>query len=119
MAVNQKRYFCRVKFTTAILYLYILLLPCLPCMDKDECSEKATTTAGSTASHHRDHEDEEEGCTPFCSCVCCGHIFTPSFAEQKPTLIPTEAIKKQPSFYKNISLPADFFGNIWQPPKWC
>lgn len=88
-------------------------------MDRDECADKANATAVSTASDHSDHEDEEEGCTPFCSCICCGHILTPNIAEQKPTLIPTDPTKKQTFFYKNISLAADFFGNIWQPPKWC
>lgn len=88
-------------------------------MDKAECADETATTAATTASHHGDHEDEEEGCTPFCSCVCCGHIFTPSTPEQKPTLISAETIKKQPFFYKSISLATDFFGNIWQPPKFC
>jgi hypothetical protein len=107
-----------VKFLFIIFCFYILLLPGFPCMDKDECADKAKTEAASTASNHAGHEEEEEGCPPFCNCVCCGHIFTPGFSQEKHTQVAPVTTIKQSFFYKNIALSADFFGNIWQPPKW-
>jgi len=106
-----------VKFLTLIFAFYILLLPCFPCSDTDECIDNAKKEKASSSTDHKDRQHENEACNLFCSCACCGQIFSPNFKLDKvATTKPLEKTKQQ-FFYANISHCSDFFGNIWQPPK--
>lgn len=111
-----KLYLCPVKLLTFILGLYVLALPCMPCMDNDECNEPVTVSVSQPADQHN-HQDEEEACAPFCNCACCGHIVTSSVHTLKITAVKPGAAKRLPSYYNSISLSSDHFGNIWQPPR--
>lgn len=113
-----KLYLWPVKLLTLILGIYMLVLPCMPCMDSDECTGPATIPVVQSAGQH-DHGDEEEACAPFCSCACCGHIVTSNSQALKMVTVKPVAGKRLPSYYNSISLPSDFFGNIWQPPRIC
>lgn len=113
---SQKHYLCRVKFLTLILALYILVLPCLPCTDTSEC-HKDSTTSITVLSGHENHPQENEICNPFCSCACCGHIVTTNFQPNKIMACRIFPQQQLQYFYENVSLSSDFFGNIWQPPK--
>jgi hypothetical protein len=94
----------------------MLLLPCLPCMDSDECSEPAGTEV-SQLMNHNDHEQDEEACGPFCNCICCGSIVNSNFHLPKIAELKAMPAKTLRSYYNSISLPSDYFGNIWQPPR--
>ena len=85
----------------------------MPCTDTNECKEPLSNAA-QTASHEK---HEEEACGPFCACFCCGHIVSQNFQVPKITVAKPVIKERLQSFYDNISLPSDFFGNIWQPPK--
>jgi hypothetical protein len=105
-----------VKFLTLFFAVYILLLPCIPCTDAEECDDISKTEISHSADH-TDHQDDDEACNPFCSCACCGHIFVPNFQVNKTGISkPIDGLKQQ-YFYKSIFLSSDCFGNIWQPPK--
>lgn len=105
-----------MKLLTLILCIYMLFLPCMPCMDSDVCIEPATIPVVQSAGQH-DHGDEEEACAPFCSCACCGHIVTSNSQALKMVTVKPVAGKRLLSYYNSISLPSDSFGNIWQPPR--
>lgn len=111
-----KLYLCLVKLLTLVFSFYFLALPCMPCMDKSECKEQAGTTS-ITAGSHAGHQDEDESCAPFCNCTCCGQIVSESSSALKMATVKQPPDKKQPAFYCSISLPSDYFGNIWQPPR--
>lgn len=111
-----KLYFCRVKLLTIIFSFYILFLPSLPCMDKEECNEVEKASV-SNMPCDKEHQHNDEACNPFCSCACCGQVFAPVFQLNKVVSIKPQIIQKQHFFYKNISLPTNFLGNIWQPPR--
>ena len=85
-------------------------------MDKEECEEVEQTSVSKTPCDE-EHEHNDEACNPFCSCACCGQVFTPGFQLNKMAYTKPMATQKQQSSYKNICLPANFLGNIWQPPK--
>lgn len=106
-----------MKFLTITFAFYILILPCFPCADKEECNDSSKTQITTSSSDHKDHQHESENCNPFCSCACCGQIFFPNFHPDKAVNSKPIGILKQQFFYTNISLSSDFFGNIWQPPK--
>jgi hypothetical protein len=108
-------YFCRVKLLIVIFSLYVLLLPALPCSDPNECRETAATEAPvNDTGNHKQHD--EEACSPFCNCSCCGQIFTPVLHLNRIAIVKQTA-QKQQYFYQDISLSSDFLGTIWQPPK--
>jgi hypothetical protein len=103
-----------VKLLAAIFSFYILLLPALPCRDTEECKAIASTEAPAQTGNHKPHD--EEACSPFCNCFCCGQIFT-LVLHLNRIAIAKQTLQKQPYFYKNISVSSDFLGTIWQPPR--
>ena len=114
--LNAILYFCVVKFLTLLFAFYILLLPCIPCTDKEECTD-VSKTQSIQSSGHQQHQHENEACTPFCTCACCGQTIVSSFNNNKPSIAKLLAQQKGQTHYNNISTPAHFLGNIWQPPK--
>jgi hypothetical protein len=111
----SKNYFCTVKLLTALLAFYLLLLPIVPCSDIDEGNRQEQPVVSAAASHS-DHQDNDEGCNPFCNCSCCGQIFTPVFLAGKT--IPVKPItKKRRYFYRATAFLPGYSGAIWQPPK--
>jgi len=84
-------------------------------MDNDECNALpgiVLQTAG-----HSGHQDDEEACAPFCNCTCCGHVVNSNSFLIKIAAVKPLFKEKPQTYYNNISLPSDFFGNIWQPPR--
>jgi len=103
-----------VKLLIAIFSLYILLLPAVPCSDTKECKEAAATDAQAQGGKHKEHEDE--ACSPFCNCSCCGQVFTPVLQLNRAAIVKLIP-QRQQQFYQDRSLSSDFLGTIWQPPK--
>jgi len=110
-------YLCPVKLVSILLASYILVLSCLPCSDSRECNINSPTTITKASGNHQDHQHEDEACSMFCSCACCGQIFVPHFQPMLIELSDTPHARKELFAYHNDRLPADFYGNIWQPPK--
>jgi hypothetical protein len=94
--------------------MYLLLLPGLVCAETNTCKDELQNSALQTADHG-EHEDED--CGNFCTCSCCVHIVSANF--QSPQIIIDKPFTKRQllSIYNNISLPSNYFGNIWQPPR--
>ena len=96
-----------MKWTPFILFLYILALSVAPCTDgaNDACKEKIE--------QHDHSEDEDDGCTPFCTCSCCGSLFT--FAEAITNFKSSTDISEKIDSYSS-----HYFGfyleEIWHPP---
>jgi hypothetical protein len=106
-----------VKFLTLFFSVYILLLPGFPCSDVAECFDDSKIEIANKSTNHNNHQHENDGCNPFCSCACCGQVLFPNHQlNNVVTLKPIENLRQQ-FFYKNIFISSDFFGNIWQPPK--
>jgi len=85
-------------------------------METGSGDDKTKTALNRSSSNPEEQQHENEPCTPFCSCACCGHGSL-TLHMNKITLARPQAKKQQSFFYNNISLSSDFFGNIWQPPK--
>jgi hypothetical protein len=109
-------YFCRVKLLAFIFSWYILLLPALPCADSKECKPADKTVVAAAGCQGQQHQHEDEACSPFCACACCGQVYTSGFQLNKSN--PTKpATQKQQYFYTSASLSSRYLGTIWQPPK--
>ncbi|MFN3752545.1 DUF6660 family protein [Flavobacterium sp.] len=106
-----------MKLVNYILSIYLVALSCLPCADIEVSS--AAHKAAEIASNHDEHSHDKENdlCSPFCSCNCCGSQIVTYF---KTTIINctvvSKGIKTQlPSYTSKFT--SNFFGSIWQPPQ--
>jgi len=84
-----------------------------PCSDgvtcESELSEKTSTT-------HDHSQDEDDYCTPFCVCLCCGT----TFVIEKEYLCPSTSYliqKKLDIGYKKSLYRFDFIHSVWHPPN--
>jgi hypothetical protein len=100
---------------TLLLSIYLLVLACLPCGDREECKEPAQTCLrADTRSESHDHLAEH--CTPFCTCTCCAAavcaVRTQSIpAEPAPFYEEDAYLRYRSPFYAAVSFA------IWQPPR--
>lgn len=89
----------------------------MPCSDAITCQEEIVRTSSSTLNH--DHsEDEDDVCSPFCVCSCCGSytfLFTPYniFHIEKIAKANTPIFV---SFYHSDFI-SSYYYSFWQPPK--
>lgn len=88
----------------------------MPCMDANECNASTTILFTASLTHYA-MQHGDGNCSPFCSCACCGSYFSPNFLIQKIAADKLTEKEKKKIFYSGALLPIDFFGNIWQPPK--
>ncbi len=95
---------------------YLLFLSALPCADKNDCNEIAKTEIQKSTNHQK-HNNENENCSPFCICACCGVSVT----QINPTDFTVELVNYFTSKNNFISYKFTYssinFCNIWQPPK--
>jgi hypothetical protein len=97
-----------------IFSVYLFLLPGLACAGADNCDDEQERVV-TKATEHNEHENED--CGNFCTCSCCVHIVSVNFQASAICIDKPLAERIKLSFYHNISLPSNYFGNIWQPPK--
>lgn len=62
-----------MKAFAIFLSFYIILLSAIPCVDvvRHATSDKVELTQSTTDDHH----ENDEHCSPFCTCICCQAIF--------------------------------------------
>lgn len=100
-----------MKYTSFILSFLVLILSVLTCSDKDACDESVTVHI---SQNHQHAQDQEDTCSPFCTCQCCGVSY--SVALDSPVL-PKHTFLG--SFYWLFELPdnpQEYLHNIWHPP---
>ncbi|HVD97251.1 MAG TPA: DUF6660 family protein [Cytophagaceae bacterium] len=94
-----------------VLSLFILVLSTVPCSDDHEQAQPST----GLSDNHSDHE--QDSCTPFCSCSCCGIggivLSTPVFSV---TLHTVQTSSPSSSHY-SFDFISSYFYSFWQPPK--
>ena len=96
-----------MKWIPFILCIYILALSIIPCTDgtTDACKEKIE--------HHDHSEDEDDGCTPFCVCSCCGSLFT--FSDIVSYFSFNSKISEKIDSYSSHYF-SSYLEEIWHPP---
>lgn len=105
-----------MKLFTLIFSIYLLVLSCVPCADKDECISNLKKEVPTSASHQHNKKNIENGsCTPFCSCSHCpaSAFFQSVIKKSAPKLF---VLISRYSEYK-ISFSSNKIASIWQPPK--
>lgn len=106
-----------MKLLNYILSIYLIALSCLPCADIEvsNTAHKASEIVHTQEKHS--HDKENDLCSPFCSCNCCGsQIVTYFKAVSYNFTVVSKGIKTQlPSYTSQLT--SNFFGSIWQPPQ--
>jgi hypothetical protein len=111
--------FAKMKLFTFIYALYILVLPLLPCGDREECNDEKVKTSivKNVDTDHQNHDVEDENCSPFCTCMCCGQIITNLFYPIKEEKSNHSFQSKNIASYKSNFHLSSYLDRIWQPPK--
>ena len=93
------------------------MLTAYPCADKHKDVSTNSCHTQTSSQHNHSHETDNDLCSPFCVCNCCGQQ-TLTFLEIQSFqfLIHFQEIKSSISFYKSTSF-SNFYGSIWQPPQ--
>lgn len=104
-----------MKWLTLIFALYLLLLSCVPCMCDD--IKTSDTTRDTKTNNPAKKKNNDDNCTPFCTCTCCP---APAFFHIKAdynTNKPTAFIN--PMHFTLVDKDYSSYNchNIWQPPK--
>ncbi|MBK9985146.1 MAG: hypothetical protein IPP15_22775 [Saprospiraceae bacterium] len=94
--------------------LYILVLSMWPCGDACDHSFIPQPLVSEPQSSHNDHH-EDEACSPFCLCPCCGTVCNQSHQPIESITISWTSALNQP--HDQTSLLQDIYFSIWQPPK--
>lgn len=100
-----------MKYIALLLSFIIFSLSVQPCSDGQTCEEENNALT----QQHEHSQDEEDHCTPFCICNCCGMSMTVS----KLKFISTQ--NTIPTFSWNFYFAFDYshlhLKNVWQPPR--
>ena len=108
-----------MKFLNYILSVYLIVLSSLPCADMEVSSaaHKAVEIASNHDEKSHNHDKENDLCSPFCSCNCCGSQIVSYF---NTTTLNFNVVSKNittqlPSYISKFT--SSFYGSIWQPPQ--
>ena len=102
-----------MRLLAVILSLYLVLLGIMPCGDAtEEHNHKEKIEAGA----HSDHDSADEDlCSPFCSCSCCG--VTLAFFSLEIQLPFKQAGLSEIKYPQSESQILQTSTSFWQPPK--
>ena len=108
-----------MKLLNYILSIYLIALSCLPCADMEVSSaaHKAVEISSNHDEKSHNHDKENDLCSPFCSCNCCGSQIVSYFKVLSFNFaVVSKTIKTQlPSYTSKFA--SNFYGSIWQPPQ--
>ncbi len=95
--------------------IYFTALSIMPCTDGISQIETHTSSEVSVSDNHHDHShNEEDGCTPFCVCACCGTIVVmPSIFQIGMRRIDLTSTYQ---FSYTFDYSFDYNEGIWHPP---
>ncbi len=99
-----------MKIIAFILSIFVFVSAVTPCSDGKTCDE-----LGRAEMPHHDHsEDENDDCSPFCVCTCCGSTFLESKISITPFLATTHFFKFD--FHYSFFYAFSYKEKIWHPP---
>ncbi|APD05890.1 hypothetical protein UJ101_00338 [Flavobacteriaceae bacterium UJ101] len=101
-----------MKFFIYIFSIFILTLTVQPCQDGAD----DTTISYEHQDDNHDHENHQDSCSPFCSCICCGMVSSDiELNKVASTKELPEYKTTHTSFYKNLYF-KEFIDSITHPP---
>ena len=110
-----------MKYIVQILAFYITALAFSPCSDANllGCSNDLSTNSIELQDINHDnhsHDQEDDDCTPFCTCICCGTIIDMPASNSIFLNNNDLASTFQFNYFFNYSL--DYLNTVWHPPTY-
>ncbi|MCP2025554.1 hypothetical protein L1276_000694 [Flavobacterium sp. HSC-32F16] len=105
-----------MKWITVLLSIYLIALSNMPCADMEVNSAMHTTAQFASEENHS-HDKDNDLCSPFCACNCCGAqvlSYQTSVTYEFPA--PYTKISITLPTYNSVFI-SNFYGSIWQPPQ--
>ena len=104
-----------MKIVNYIFSIYLIVLSCLPCadMEMDSTSHFSKEISSNTDKHS--HDNENDACSPFCVCNCCGNQNFACNMHYNFVFFKNTLDAKVPGYKSMIT--CNYFGSIWQPPQ--
>lgn len=89
----------------------------MPCADMEVSSLANSKMAHSKDNDNHSHNTDNDLCSPFCSCNCCGSQIGSYFKVLTINSVEvSKSIKTQLPTYTS-KFASNFYGSIWQPPQ--
>jgi len=105
-----------MKWIAILLSIYLVALSNMPCADMEVDSAVHKTAQFSSESNHS-HDKENDLCSPFCACNCCGaQVLSYQTSEIFEFPVAFKMISKALPNYNSV-FASTFYGSIWQPPQ--
>ncbi|MBY0426353.1 MAG: hypothetical protein K2Q22_12000 [Cytophagales bacterium] len=101
-----------MRFFTIVLSFFVLMLSIAPCSDVENCNQEDVELTAD----HTDHQHEQDFCSPFCICACCGcsgFIVSVPFFQMQGKGFRISKLIVLPDF----EFVSSFYYSFWQPPK--
>lgn len=105
-----------MKWIALLLSIYLMALSNMPCADMEVDSAMHKTAQFSSEASHS-HDKDNDLCSPFCACNCCGaQVLTYQTSETIEFPVAFSMISKVVPNYNSV-FTSNFYGSIWQPPQ--
>jgi len=101
-----------MKILSGLLAVYMLTLVFMPC--KDECTTNSYQISSPIQDHQEHHENEQDLCSPFCLCSCCGNPVSVSQYYANLYELTFSVRIFHPYFENGNPAPT---ADMWQPPR--
>ena len=89
----------------------------MPCADMEISSAAHQLAVHQSHQDKHSHDKENDLCSPFCSCNCCGSQIVSYFKVITINFhVVSKSIKTQLPTYTS-KFTSNFYGSIWQPPQ--
>ena len=104
-----------MRILAFILSIFVLAMAIMPCDDEFDNAMSPDVSKTQVENHSDNHSHQnEDGCTPFCICQCCGTpIILPAlfnFNEKN------EVALSSISFHYSSLYFYDYSNGVWHPP---
>ena len=110
-----------MKYFCYIFSLYFLALSVMPCSDiHDMNSSVGSEFASISTDNHSNcpHEEEQDFCSPFCVCSCCGQFFVATRLPKLSFHLPIiRNFKEKSCFLFSENWQSDYLKSIFRPPQ--
>ncbi len=104
-----------MKIVAFILSILILVMSVKPCSDGSiVTSSESIEYSGCHHDSSDRHGDDEDGCSPFCVCQCCG--ITLIMPEFRPSYEVLDDFHFGYSFLYSFDYSFDYTTGVWHPP---
>lgn len=99
--------------------IYLLVMACIPCTDihaKEVLTSPNINLISIDKHTNCPHETEDDNCSPFCICSCCGHTLTTTPYNPIVLKVVQMLLVTQISYVSGDLICQEVYLHVWRPP---